>query len=138
LRACAELDVGLVAFSPLGRGFLGGSLRDVSALDAKDIRRSMPRFAPDNYAANRKLFDAYAALAAEAGCTPAQLALAWLLARDARVVPIPGTISPAHLLENLGAAQIELPPSLIGRLDGLLAHAQRTRSPLQRADPARD
>jgi aryl-alcohol dehydrogenase-like predicted oxidoreductase len=117
LSACAELDVSLVAFSPLGRGFLGGCLRDVGALEAKDIRRAMPRFAPQNYAANLKLFDVYAGFAAQADCTPAQLALAWLLARDARIVPIPGTTSPAHLRENLGAAQIALSPALVRRLD---------------------
>ncbi len=80
----------------------------------------MPRFAPDNFAANRRLFDAYAGLAAEAGCTPAQLALAWLLARDARIVPIPGTTCATHLLENLGAARVPLGSALIDRLDELL------------------
>jgi hypothetical protein len=119
LQACAELGVSLVAFSPLGRGFLGGRLRDVSALDAKDIRRAMPRFAPHNYAANLRLLDSYVALAAEVDCTPAQLALAWLLARDGRIVPIPGTTSPAHLLENLGATRVVLAPALRARLDRL-------------------
>jgi hypothetical protein len=119
LQACRELDVALVAFSPLGRGFLGGNLRDVAGLDAKDIRRGMPRFAPENYAANLALFAPYAAIAAEAGCTPAQLALAWLLAQDARIVPIPGTTSRTHLEENLGAALVSLPRATLERLEAL-------------------
>ncbi|MDY0037532.1 MAG: aldo/keto reductase, partial [Zoogloea oleivorans] len=93
---------------------------DVSTLDGKDIRRSMPRFFPDNYAANLRLFDAYAVLAQEAGCTPSQLALAWLLAKGEDIVPIPGTTSVAHLEENLGAAQVRLSPALMARVDALI------------------
>ncbi|WP_079433004.1 aldo/keto reductase [Zoogloea sp. LCSB751] len=119
LDACRELGVAFVAFSPLARGFLGGPL-DVAAFDAKDIRRAMPRFAPDNYAANLRLHEAYAALAQEAGCTPAQLALAWLLAKGEDIVPIPGTTSVAHLQEDLAAAQVTLKPDLIARLDALI------------------
>jgi aryl-alcohol dehydrogenase-like predicted oxidoreductase len=119
LAACAELDVTLVAFSPLGRGFLGGALRDVATLDAKDIRRAMPRFAPENYAVNLQIVEASAALAAQSGCTPAQLALAWLLARDPRIVPIPGTTSTAHLLENLAAARRDVDAGVLQRLDAL-------------------
>lgn len=125
LAACRELGVAFVAFSPLARGFLCAPL-DVSTLDDKDIRRSMPRFFPDNYAANLRLFDAYAALAQEAGCTPSQLALAWLLAKGEDIVPIPGTTSVAHLEENLGAAQVRLSPALMARVDALINQATVT------------
>jgi len=120
LDACLALGVALVAFSPLARGFLTGTLRDVTAFEEKDIRRQMPRFAPDNYAANLRLLDGFGALAREAGCTPAQLALAWLLARGDHVVPIPGTRSTAHLEENVAAADIELPAGLVTRIDALI------------------
>jgi aryl-alcohol dehydrogenase-like predicted oxidoreductase len=120
LAACRELGVALVAFSPVARGFLSGRLRDVSTLEARDIRRSMPRFQGENFTANLRLLDAYTALAQRAGCTPAQLALAWLLARGTHVVPIPGTTSAAHLRENLGAADLELAPGIIDALDALI------------------
>jgi aryl-alcohol dehydrogenase-like predicted oxidoreductase len=120
LDACRALGVALVAFSPLARGFLTGTLRDVTAFEEKDIRRQMPRFAPDNYAANLRLLDGFGALAREAGCTPAQLALAWLLARGDHVVPIPGTRSTAHLEENVAAADIKLPAGLVTRIDALI------------------
>ncbi len=120
LAACRELGVAFVAFSPLARGFLGATLRDVSGFDAKDIRRGMPRFQADNFALNLKLLDGYARLAEEAGCTPAQLALAWLLAQGEHIVPIPGTTKPAHLEENLGAASVSIDAGLIARLDALI------------------
>jgi len=119
LQACRELGVSFVAFSPVGRGFLCGPL-DVAALDAKDIRRSMPRFAPDNYSKNSALLPAYQALAAEAGCSPAQLALAWLLNQGEDILPIPGTRSVDHLMDNLGAVNVKLSPELLQRLDALI------------------
>ena len=119
LQACRELGVSFVAFSPVGRGFLCGPL-DVAALDAKDIRRSMPRFAPDNYSKNSALLPAYQALAAEAGCSPAQLALAWLLHQGEDILPIPGTRSVDHLMDNLGAVNVKLSPELLQRLDALI------------------
>jgi aryl-alcohol dehydrogenase-like predicted oxidoreductase len=120
IEACRELGVTLVTFSPLARGFLTGKLRDVSGFDPKDIRRGMPRFQADNFAANVALLDAYTALAAEAGCTPAQLALAWLLARGANIVPIPGTTSVEHLAENVGAASVTLAPAMLDKLDAAI------------------
>jgi aryl-alcohol dehydrogenase-like predicted oxidoreductase len=120
LEACRELGAAFVAFSPLARGFLCDALHDVSTLDAKDIRHAMPRFSPDNYAANLKLLAPYKALAREAGCTPAQLALAWLLHKAAHVIPIPGTTSVAHLHEDLAAADVRLNPDLIARLEALI------------------
>jgi aryl-alcohol dehydrogenase-like predicted oxidoreductase len=117
LDACRELDVAFVAFSPLARGFLPGTLRDVAAFDAKDIRRAMPRFAPANYAANLPLLEPLLAVAQEAGCTLAQLALAWLLHRGDHILPIPGTTSVAHLEENLGAVAVTLTLEQVARLD---------------------
>jgi aryl-alcohol dehydrogenase-like predicted oxidoreductase len=120
LDACRAIGATFVAFSPLARAFLTGSLRDVALLEPRDIRRGMPRFAPEPYAANLALLPAYEALAREAGATPAQLALAWLLARGEDIVPIPGTRSLAHLRENLGAADLTLAPDLLARLDALI------------------
>jgi aryl-alcohol dehydrogenase-like predicted oxidoreductase len=117
LAACRELGIAYVAFSPLGRGFLTGVLRDVRHLDAKDIRRAMPRFSPENYAANLRLLDEVQTVAREAGCTLAQLALAWLLQRGEHIVPIPGTTRMAHLEENLGALQVRLTPEQCERVE---------------------
>ncbi len=120
LDACRDIGAALVAFSPVARGFLTGQLRDVTGFDAKDIRRGMPRFEPARYAANLELLRGVEPLAREAGCTLAQLALAWLLARGEHVVPIPGTTNPAHLEENVGAAGVTLPQPTIARLDELI------------------
>ena len=120
LKACRELGVAFVAFSPVARGFLCGELQDVSTLDAKDIRRAMPRFSPANYAANLKLLPAYNAIAQEAGCTPAQLALAWLLHQGQDIIPIPGTTSVEHLHDDLGALNVQLGADVLARLDALI------------------
>ena len=120
LQACRELGVAFVAFSPVARAFLTGALRDVSTLDAKDIRRAMPRFEPAAFARNLGLLEGLAGLAREAGCTMSQLALAWLLHRGPHVIPIPGTTSTAHLAENLDAAGVSLSPDLVSRLDALI------------------
>ena len=117
LAACRALGIAFVPFSPLARGFLCGAMPDAASFDAKDIRKSMPRFEPDNHAQNLKLLPGYQALAREAGCTPAQLALAWLLHRGQDLVPIPGTTSVAHLKEDLAAADIKLSADLLARVD---------------------
>ena len=119
LQACRELGVAFVAFSPVARGFLCGPL-DVAGFDAKDIRRSMPRFAPDNFAVNQKLLPAYQALAQEAACSPAQLALAWLLHQGDDIIPIPGTTSVDHLLDDLGAVNVKLDAGMLARLGALV------------------
>ena len=119
LKACQELGTAFVAFSPVARGFLCGEL-DLAAFDAKDIRKAMPRFAPDNYTANLKLLGPYQQLAKEAGCSPAQLALAWLLHKDAHIIPIPGTTSVEHLLDDLGSTQVKLSDDLIAKLNELI------------------
>jgi aryl-alcohol dehydrogenase-like predicted oxidoreductase len=120
LDTCREIGAAFVAFSPVARAFLTGKLTDVSTLDAKDIRRPMPRFAPDNYAANLQLLVPYQALATELGCTPAQLALAWLLHKAPHIVPIPGTTSVDHLHEDLGAAAVKLSPEAMARVEKLI------------------
>jgi len=120
LEVCREIGAAFVAFSPLARAFLTGTLRDVSTLEAKDLRRNMPRFDPQTYPKNLALLPGYEAIARELGATPAQLALAWLLARGGHVIPIPGTTKPAHLRENVGAAGIELDASTVAKLDALI------------------
>jgi aryl-alcohol dehydrogenase-like predicted oxidoreductase len=117
LDACRELGAAFVAFSPVARGFLCDAVPDVAALDAKDIRRSMPRFEPEHHARNLALLPGLRALAREAGCTPAQLALAWLLHKAPHVVPIPGTTREAHLREDLAAVDVALEPGLVARLE---------------------
>jgi aryl-alcohol dehydrogenase-like predicted oxidoreductase len=120
LKACRDIGAAFVAFSPTARAFLTGQLRDVSTFDAKDIRRGMPRFEPANYAANLKLLDGFSALAAEAGCSMVQLALAWLLAQGDHIVPIPGTTSITHLEENLGTHAVTVSPALLQRAGALI------------------
>ncbi|MEY5028797.1 MAG: ral stress protein 69 [Pseudomonadota bacterium] len=119
LAACRELGITFVPFSPVARGFLCGPL-DIASLDIKDIRRTMPRFAPENYAANLKLLPAYNTLAQEAGCSPSQLALAWLLHKGDDLIPIPGTTSVEHLRDDLGAVDVQLSPEVIARVEALI------------------
>jgi len=120
LQACRELGVAFVAFSPVARGFLCGAALDIAGFDAKDIRRSMPRFNADNYAANLKLLPAYNDLAQEAGCSPSQLALAWLLHKADDIIPIPGTTSVGHLLEDLASLDVQLDADLMAQLEALI------------------
>jgi aryl-alcohol dehydrogenase-like predicted oxidoreductase len=118
--ACRELGVTLVPFSPLGRGFLTGDLRDVSTLPAKDIRLAMPRFQGEHFQHNLGLLPGLSALAAEQGCTMAQLVLAWVLAQGDAIVPIPGTTRLDHLEENVRATEVRLDQSMLERLDALV------------------
>ena len=108
LPLCKQLGIGFVPYSPLGRGFLTGAIRDLDALAPGDWRRSNPRFQGDNMAHNLALVDAVKALARRRGCTPAQLALSWLLHQGEHIVPIPGTRSMARLDENAEAVSITL------------------------------
>ena len=126
LAACRELGAAFVAFSPVARGFLTGTLQDVAGFDARDIRRGMPRFQPEAYAANLQLLGGYRAIARQAGCSMAQLALAWLLAQGEEVIPIPGTTKADHLAEDLGAAKVTLDAATLAALDALIN--QRTVS----------
>ncbi len=120
LDACRELGVTFVAFSPVGRGFLAGGVPADRVLDEGDMRRGMPRFQGEAYQANLALFDKFKALATEAGCTPAQLCLAWLLKKDDTIVPIPGTTSFDHMVENAKAAEIDLSDEIVAKVDALV------------------
>lgn len=120
LEATRESGVALVAFSPVARGFLADAVHDPDALAEKDIRRAMPRFQSPHWSANAALLPAWRALAAEAGCTPAQLALAWLRARGPHVVPIPGTTSIAHVRENQASLDLDLDAGLLARAGELV------------------
>ncbi|ATY16112.1 aldo/keto reductase [Amycolatopsis sp. AA4] len=108
LGTCRELGVGIVPFSPLGRGFLTGAVTSVQELPEGDMRRTLPRFAEDNFARNMAIVEALRALAADKGVTAGQLALAWVQSQGADVVPIPGTKRRKYLEENVGAAELEL------------------------------
>lgn len=121
LEACREIGAAFVAFSPLARAFLCGDLTDPAVqLAPGDLRLAMPRFAPDNYARNLRLLDGYRAIASEVGCSMAQLGLAWILARQPHALVIPGTRSPAHLADNLGAGRVVLGADVVARLDALI------------------
>lgn len=119
LDACLELGVSFVAFSPVARGFLCGEI-DLGALDAKDIRRTMPRFSPEHYAANLKLLAPFKAIARDVGCTPAQLAIAWLLHKGDDILPIPGTARQDHLRDNIEAADVRLDAATLASLEQLI------------------
>ncbi len=116
LQACQELGAAFVAFSPVARGYLCG-LRDLSGLDAKDIRRGLPRFKPENYPANLQLAVEHEKIAKEHDCSPAQLALAWLLHKGPHIIPIPGTTSAAHMRDNLEAQSLMLSSATMQKLD---------------------
>jgi aryl-alcohol dehydrogenase-like predicted oxidoreductase len=105
-----ELGIGFVPFSPLGRGFLTGKIDANTTFDKADFRNTVPRFSPEARKANQVLVDLLGRLAQQKKATPAQLALAWLLARKPWIVPIPGTTKLARLEENIGAAAVELTP----------------------------
>ena len=120
LEACKEIDAVFVAFSPLARAFLTGKLTDVSTLAPKDLRRNMPRFTVENYAKNLQLLKDFEALAVENECSMAQLALAWLLAKDEHILPIPGTTDPTHLEENIRSANVHLNSTTMERLDKII------------------
>jgi aryl-alcohol dehydrogenase-like predicted oxidoreductase len=108
LGTCRELGIGIVPYSPLGRGFLTGQARRADDVGAGDFRKALPRFQGENYDRNMALVEALKRIAAKKGCTPAQLALAWLLAQGSDVVPIPGTKSRTRLAENAGAVGLSL------------------------------
>ena len=119
LATCAELGIAFVAYSPLGRGFLSGQIRSLADLAPNDYRRTAPRFAGDNFDRNLKLVDRLQDLAKARGVTASQLALAWLLAREPFIVPIPGTRSLERLAENAAAADITLSREELAAIDEL-------------------
>lgn len=120
LDTCRELGITFVAFSPVARGVLANGVRDVAALHERDLRRTMPRFDPDNWPTNLALVEAFNAIAAREGVTPAQLSLGWVLAQGEHIVAIPGTGNPRHLAENIARADWAMPPALAAELDALI------------------
>jgi aryl-alcohol dehydrogenase-like predicted oxidoreductase len=112
-----ELGIGFVPFSPLGKGFLTGKMDESAKFDSTDIRSTIPRFAPEAMKTNRALVDLLDRIGAEKGATPAQIALAWLLAQKPWIVPIPGTTKLHRLDENLGAASVELSPADLAEIE---------------------
>jgi aryl-alcohol dehydrogenase-like predicted oxidoreductase len=129
LPTCRELGIGFVAYSPLGRGFLTGAIRSIEDLEADDYRRSSPRFQGENFQANLDLVDRIAGLAADKAVTPAQLALAWVLAQGEDIVPIPGTKRRARLEENAAAAAVELSQDELSEIADALPEAAGPRYP---------
>ncbi len=118
LPALEELGIGFVPFSPLGKGFLTGKIDEKTTFDSSDFRNIVPRFTPEARKANQSLVELLRRIAERKKATPAQLALAWLLAQKPWIVPIPGTTKPERLEENIGAAAVELTPEDLREIDG--------------------
>jgi aryl-alcohol dehydrogenase-like predicted oxidoreductase len=133
LPTVRELGIGFVPYSPLGRGFLTGRFRSTEDFEPGDFRRMNPRFQGDNFARNLQLLDEVNAMAREKGCTPSQLALAWVLAQGDDIVPIPGTKHRKYLEENVAAIKVRLAPADLQRIDRVLppGAAAGTRYPEQ-------
>lgn len=108
LNVCRELGVAVIAYSPLGRGFVTGQYKSPDDFEEGDFRRMSPRFSPENFPKNLKLVDQISALAEKKGCTPGQLTLAWLMAQGEDIIPIPGTKKIKYLEENLKAVDVKL------------------------------
>ena len=119
LNVTRELGIGFVAYSPLGRGFLTGQFKKFEDLAADDYRRNSPRFQGENFQRNLDLVNRIAELARAKGCSPSQLALAWVLAQGEDVVPIPGTKRAAYLDENMGALDVRLTPADLEQIEGV-------------------
>ncbi len=120
LRVCRELGIGFVAYSPVGRGFLTGKIESISSLSPNDYRRKTPRFEEDNIKKNLELLNHIKGMAAEKKCTPAQLALAWVLAMGKDIVPIPGTKHVEYLEENVAALDVHLTDQELDRISELI------------------
>jgi aryl-alcohol dehydrogenase-like predicted oxidoreductase len=116
LQTCRELGIGFMAYAPLGRGFLTGTMKTLDALLPKDRRRDHPRFAPENIGRNAELLTPIEQIAAAHKATPAQVAIAWLLAQGEDIVPIPGTKRREYLEQNCAAADLKLSADEVGRL----------------------
>jgi aryl-alcohol dehydrogenase-like predicted oxidoreductase len=124
LPTCEELGIGLVPFSPLGRGYLTGKIDETSTFDPTDIRSHNPRFTPEAIRANRVVVDLLEQIGAQKGATPAQIALAWLLAQKPWIVPIPGSRKLERLDENIGAVDIQLTPEDLRYMDRAMSQIQ--------------
>jgi aryl-alcohol dehydrogenase-like predicted oxidoreductase len=121
LPALEELGIGFVHFSPLGKGFLTGKIDETTTFDSSDFRNTVPRFAPENRKANQSIVDLVVRIAARKSVTPAQLALAWVLAQRPWIVPIPGTTKLHRLEENLGAVNVDLTPDDLREIDAVVS-----------------
>lgn len=129
LPVCKKVEATLVAYSPLGRGFLTGQIRKYEDLAENDYRRMSPRFKGENFQKNLDLVEKVKAIAREVGAQPSQVALAWLLAKGADIVPIPGTKREEYLMENIGALKVKLSPAAIQQLNKLSSRVAGTRYP---------
>ena len=121
LPTLEELGIGFVPFSPLGKGFLTGKIDESTTFDSTDFRNTVPRFSPENRKANQAVVDAVGAMATRKRATPAQIALAWVLAQKPWIVPIPGTTKLHRLEENLGAADVALTPDDLRQIDAVVS-----------------
>lgn len=131
IPALEELGIGLVAYSPLGRGFLTGKINENTSFDSGDLRNILPRFTPEARKANQSLVDLLGRIGERKKAAPAQIALAWLLARKPWIVPIPGTTKPHRLEENIGSVAVELTPADVKDIDSATSQiaVQGTRYP---------
>ena len=120
MDATKALDIALVAYSPLARGVLADGVDDPATFAEKDIRRSMPRFSPENWPAHQKLAAAFSVMAKDQGVTAAQLCLAWVLSRSANMHVIPGTAKIAHMKENIARWDWDIPPAVAHEIDALI------------------
>ena len=138
LPVCEELGIGFVPFSPLGRGFLTGKIDETTTFGGNDNRTSLPRFTPEARKANRPVVDLLEKIGAQKRATPAQIALAWLLAQKPWIVPIPGTTKLSRLEENIGAAAIELTPDDLRHIEEAAAKltVEGDRYPREEAERA--
>ena len=127
LPVARELGIGIVPYSPLGRGLFTGKLTDLDDLGGSDYRRGGPRFSPENFEHNRALVAAVEEYAAGIGCTPGQLAIAWVLAQGDDVVPIPGTKRRAYLAENAAAVDVALTPEQVQEVGDLMSDVAGAR-----------
>ena len=138
LPTCEELGIGFVPFSPLGKGFLTGKIDENTAFDGSDFRSTIPRFTPEARKANQALVDLLGEIAGRKQATPAQIALAWLLAQKPWIVPIPGTTKLHRLEENLGAAAVELTADDLREIEAAASRDHGARGPVPRAPGADD
>jgi aryl-alcohol dehydrogenase-like predicted oxidoreductase len=133
LPVCRELGIGFVPFSPIGRGFFAGAVRDAAAIPAGDVRRSLPRFQGGNLEHNLTVLERFEGLARAKGCTAPQLALAWMLAKGGDIVPIPGTKRRRYLEDNAAAGALRLGAAEVSEIEALfpVGGAAGTRYPAE-------
>lgn len=132
LSACRELDIGIVAYSPVGRGMLSGKIRSINDFAANDSRHRMPRFMGGNLIHNIEVVSVIDQMAEEKGVTPAQIALAWVMSHGEDIVPIPGTTRREHLIENLGALELKLTTEDLQRLEPIASSIKGERYDAER------